>query len=91
MCNQNWARLVLLLVLLSGFFLVIALAESSEKDETFISQFMAPSTGQANEQMVKILFLLFKLRVLGKDKKIKIISECLETLWAIGNHGLIIS
>ena len=62
MCNQNWARLVLWLVLLSGFFLVIALAESSEKDETFLSQSMAPSTGHVNEQMVKILsFYFFKL------------------------------
>ncbi|CAF2121663.1 BnaA03g11760D [Brassica napus] len=56
MCNQNWARLVLWLVLLSGFFLVTTLAESSEKDETFISQFMAPSTEQANEQMVETLW-----------------------------------
>ena len=59
MCNQNWARLVLWLVLLSGFFLVIALAQSSEKDETFVSQFMAPSTGHVNEQMVKILSFYF--------------------------------
>ncbi|KAF3550286.1 hypothetical protein DY000_02001352 [Brassica cretica] len=56
MCNQNWARLVLWLVLLSGFFLVIALAESSEKDETFLSQSMAPSTGHVNEQMVQTLW-----------------------------------
>ncbi|KAH0888995.1 hypothetical protein HID58_051424, partial [Brassica napus] len=56
MCNQNWARLVLWLVLLSGFFLVIALAQSSEKDETFVSQFMAPSTGHVNEQMVQTLW-----------------------------------
>lgn len=56
MGDQNWARLVLWLILLSGF-LVITL---EDKDETFLSHFMAPSTRQ-DEQMVKICLLLFKL------------------------------
>ncbi|KAF8116876.1 hypothetical protein N665_0014s0136 [Sinapis alba] len=53
MCNLNWARLVFWLVLLSGFFLVITLEESSEKDEIFLTQFMVPPTGHVNEQMVE--------------------------------------
>ncbi|CAH8363477.1 unnamed protein product [Eruca vesicaria subsp. sativa] len=57
MCNQNRSRLVLCLVLLSGFFLAIAFEESSEKDEIFLSQFMAPSTGHVNEQMVETLWV----------------------------------
>uniref|UniRef100_A0A1J3FMH3 Formin-like protein n=1 Tax=Noccaea caerulescens TaxID=107243 RepID=A0A1J3FMH3_NOCCA len=52
MGNQNWARLVFWLILISGF-LVLTLEESSEKDETFLSQFNAPSTGKVNEQMVE--------------------------------------
>lgn len=55
MGDQNWTRLVFWLILLSGF-LVITLEENSDKDEIFLSQFMAPSTGQVNEQMVKIVF-----------------------------------
>lgn len=61
MCNQNWARLVLCwLVLISGFFLVITLEESPEKDETFLTQFMAPSTGHVDEQMVFFFFFPFQ-------------------------------
>lgn len=60
MGNQNWARLVFWLILISGF-LVLTLEESSEKDETFLSQFNAPSTGKVNEQMVNIALLLFEL------------------------------
>lgn len=58
MCNR--ALLVLWLVLISGF-LVITLEENPEKDETLFSQFMAPSTGQVNEQMVKHCLMFFKL------------------------------
>jgi hypothetical protein len=60
MGDQNWSRLVFWLILFSGL-LVITLEENPEKDEIFLSQFMAPSTGQVNEHMVKIVFLLFKL------------------------------
>ncbi|KAG2333128.1 hypothetical protein Bca4012_017231 [Brassica carinata] len=52
---RNRALLVLWLVLISGF-LVITLEENPEKDETLFSQFMAPSTGQVNEQMVETLW-----------------------------------
>ncbi|XP_010443043.1 PREDICTED: formin-like protein 5 [Camelina sativa] len=52
MGDQNCTRLVLWLILFSGF-LVVTLEENIEKDETFLSQFMAPpSTGQVNTQMV---------------------------------------
>lgn len=63
MGNQNWARLVFWLILISGF-LVLTLEESSEKDETFLSQFKAPSTGKVNEQMVKKFALLLFMLVL---------------------------
>lgn len=53
MGNHNWARLVFWLILLSGF-LVTTLEDNLGKDEIFLSQFMAPSTGKVNEQMVKI-------------------------------------
>ncbi|KAL1206516.1 Formin-like protein 5 [Cardamine amara subsp. amara] len=52
MGDQNWTRLVFWLILFSGF-LVLTLGENSEKDEAFLSQFMAPSTGQGNEEMVE--------------------------------------
>ncbi|XP_010448449.1 PREDICTED: formin-like protein 5 [Camelina sativa] len=53
MGDQSWTRLVFWLILLSGF-LVVTLEENAEKDETFLSQFMAPpSTGQVNTQMVE--------------------------------------
>ncbi|CAH8297935.1 unnamed protein product [Eruca vesicaria subsp. sativa] len=52
MGDQNWSRLVLWLILISGF-LVITLEDNLAKDEAFLSLFMAPSTRKVNEQIVE--------------------------------------
>ncbi|KAF8092879.1 hypothetical protein N665_0399s0015 [Sinapis alba] len=52
MGNQNRGGLVLWLILISGF-LVITLEDNLEKDESFLTQFVAPSTRKVNEQMVE--------------------------------------
>lgn len=49
---QNRGGLVLWLILISGFLVVTTLEENIEKDEAFLTQFVAPSTGMVNEQMV---------------------------------------
>lgn len=58
MGNWHCARLVLWLILISGF-LVLALEDYSEKDEAFLTQFVAPSARKVNEHMVTIALLLF--------------------------------
>ncbi|CAF1759823.1 hypothetical protein HID58_087747 [Brassica napus] len=50
---QNRGGLVLWLILISGFLVVTTLEENIEKDEAFLTQFVAPSTGMVNEQMVE--------------------------------------
>lgn len=46
-----WARLVLWLILISGF-LVLTLEDYSEKDEAFLTQIVPPSARKVNEHMV---------------------------------------
>lgn len=52
MGNWHCARLVLCLILISGF-LVLTLEDYSEKDEAFLTQFVAPSARKVNEHMVE--------------------------------------
>ncbi|KAG2299354.1 hypothetical protein Bca4012_010925 [Brassica carinata] len=49
MGNRHWARLVLWLILISGV-LVITLQDNLEKDEAFLTQFVAPSTRKFNDE-----------------------------------------
>lgn len=52
MGNQNRGGLLLWFILISGFLVISSLEVNLDKDEPFLTPFVAPSTGMVNEPVV---------------------------------------